>query len=123
VERLTSRAPSLVSRRPTSLLIAEGVMRSARAAAENPPSSKTAQRLPSRRTDYIQSATVISFTNDVTGQSLLHDEGASSECDRRFAFTKDEPTRYWLGDGFCGSKCRLIKEMIMTSPVVLIPVD
>jgi hypothetical protein len=41
VERLTSRAPSLVSSRPTSLLIAEGVMRSSRAAAEKPPSSKT----------------------------------------------------------------------------------
>jgi hypothetical protein len=39
VERLISRAPSRASIRLTSLLTAEGVILSARAAAEKPPSS------------------------------------------------------------------------------------
>ena len=39
VERLISRAPSRRSSRATSLLTAEGVIRSARAASEKPPSS------------------------------------------------------------------------------------
>jgi len=64
------------------------------------------------------------FTNDVTGQSLLHDEGGRpSECDRRSPSPRMEPTRYWLGDGFCGQKCRLIKEMIMNFACCLITVD
>jgi hypothetical protein len=41
VERLSNRAPSRVSSRAISLLTADGVIFSARAAGEKPPSSTT----------------------------------------------------------------------------------
>jgi hypothetical protein len=51
VERLIRRTPSRASRRATSLLTAEGLMRKARAAAETRRVRPRGRTLPSHRSD------------------------------------------------------------------------